>query len=151
MDSVPVIARGRNAAVFLPPVVEAARPLLAAIPARPVLLLAPDADRAGALATLIDARAVSGLARAEQRLRQGPPDSLGAGLADALALLHRSALVPSAYTAVVVAWPEQLDAEGKEALEAVMAECSKDAQRVILTSDTGPAALQLIERYAFRR
>ena len=151
MDAVPVIARGHNAAVFLPPVVEAARPLLAAVAARPLLLLAPDADRAAGLASLVDgALAVTGLARAEQRLKQAVPDSLGAGLADALALLHRSALAPAAFKAVVIAWPEQLDAEGREALEAVMAECDRDAQRVILTSDTGPAGLQLTERYAFK-
>ena len=151
VDAVPVLARGHNAAVFLPPVVEAARPLLAAIAARPLLVLAPDTDRAAQLSALLDGvTAVTGLARAEQRLRRGTPESLGMSLADALALMHRSALAPAGFAAIVLAWPEQLDAEGKEALATVMAEADKEAQRLILTSETGAPGQQLIERYAFK-
>jgi hypothetical protein len=151
VESVPVIARGRNVAVFLPPVTEAALPLIQAAPKRPMLILAADADRAIALASGLEgAFAVSSLTRAQQRLGAALPDILLLGVLDAVALLRRSALTPSAFAAVVLAWPEQLDEEGEQALELVMAECDKDAQRIILTSQTGPATDRLLERYAFK-
>ena len=151
MDAVPVIARGHNAAVFLPPLTEAALPLLQAVPRRPTLVIAPDADRAVALASsLPEAFAVSGLARAQRKLSGDPPPLLAVGAGDASALLRRSSLRPAAFQSVVIAWPEQLDEEGMAALEAVMAECDKDAQRLVVTSDTGSAAERLIERYAFK-
>lgn len=151
MESIPVIARGHNVAVFLPPVFEAALPLLQAAPRRPMLVLAADADRAVALSHGLEgAFAVSSLARAQQRLTSELPAVFLIGVHDALALLKRSALVPSAFAAVCIAWPEQLEDDGAQALEAIMAECEKDAQRIILTSDTGPASRRLVERYAFK-
>jgi hypothetical protein len=151
VDAAPLIARGRNAAVFVPPVTEAALSCLQAVTRRPMLVLTPDADRAGPLAdALAGAFAVSGLARAEQRLADEVPEIVVAGVPEALALLKRSALKPGAFLAVVIAWPEDLDEEGHAALESVMSEGDKDAQRLILTADTSAAADKLVERYAFK-
>lgn len=151
MESVPVIARGHNVAVFLPPVTEAALPLLSAAPRRPMLILTADADRAVALSHGLDGGfAVSSLTRAQQRFGAAIPDIVLIGVLDAMALLRRSALSPSAFGAVVIAWPEQLDEEGEQGLESVMSECDKDAQRIIFTSQTGPATARLVERYAFK-
>jgi hypothetical protein len=151
VESVPVIARGRNVAVFLPPITEAALPLLQAAPKRPMLVLTADADRAVALSHGLDgAFAVSSLTRAQQRLGAAIPDVVLIGVLDAVALLRRSALSPAAFGAIVLAWPEQLDEEGEQALESVMAECDKDAQRIVLTTQTGPSSNRLVERYAFK-
>lgn len=151
MDAVPVIARGHNVAVFVPPVTEAALPLLLAAPGRPMLLLTADPDRAVSLASGIPgAFGTSSLTRAQKRLGQATPDVTAIGVLDAMALLRRSALQPAGFRAVAIAWPEQLDEEGSQALESVMAECDKDAQRIILTSETGPATGRLVERYAFK-
>ena len=50
----------------------------------------------------------------------------------------------------MLAWPEQLDEEGREALGAVMAETPRDSQRMILTAAPGPDLDALLERYAFK-
>lgn len=150
MDAAPVIARGHNVAVFVPPVTEAALSLLQVAEKRPMLILAADADRAVSFASWDAVFAVSGLTRAQQRLSAGVPDVLAIGVLDALALLRRSALQLSAFSAVVLAWPEQFDEDANSALENLMAECDKDAQRVLFTSDTGAASGRLIERYFFK-
>jgi hypothetical protein len=116
-----------------------------------MLILAADADRAVSLASGMDgAFAVSSLTRAQQRFGAALPGIVAIGVLDAVALMRRSALTPSAFAAVVLAWPEQLDEEGDQALESVMAECDREAQRIILTSQTGPATTRLVERYAFK-
>ena len=152
MDAAPVIARGHNLAVFVPPVPAAAAPHLQAIPEhRPTLILTADADRAVALAAVhAPAFAVSGLARAARRLAAGAPETLAVAAADALRLLQRSQLKCAEFQTVVLAWPEQLDAEGNEALGAVMAETARDSQRMILTAVAGPDLDALLERYAFK-
>ena len=152
MDAAPVIARGHNLAVFVPPVPAAAAPHLQAIPEhRPTLILTADADRAVALAAVhAPAFAVSGLARAARRLAAGAPEALAVAAADALRLLTRSQLKCAEFQTVVLAWPEQLDAEGNEALGAVMAETARDSQRMILTAVAGPDLDALLERYAFK-
>ncbi len=157
MDAAPVIARGHNLAVLLPPVPAAAAAYLQAIPdTRPTLVLTADADRAAAfldvpaLPTARAALAVSGLARAQRLLARGLPALLFVSAADALRLLKRSALRAAAFRTVVLAWPEQLDEEGREALEAVMAEADRDSQRMILVAAAGPGTEALIERYAFK-
>lgn len=149
MDAGPVIARGHNVAVFVPPVTEAALPVLQAATRRPMLILTPDADRAVSLAFWDAVFAVSALARAQQRLSGGPPDIMAIGAADALGLLRRSSLQPAGFTAVVIAWPEQFDEDASAALEALLAECDKDAQRILLTADSGTAS-RVIERYLFK-
>ena len=154
MDASPVIARGHNLAALVPPVPAAAAPFLQAIPEhRPTLVIAADADRAVALhdaAPRAGALAVSGIARAQRRLATGLPSCLSVGATDALLLLKRSALKTPEFQTVVLAWPEQLDDEGREALEAVMAEAARDAQRIILASAASPEIEALIERYAFK-
>lgn len=154
MNASPVVARGHNLAALIPPVPAAAAPYLLAIPeTRPTLVVTADADRAVALldaAPRAAGLAVSGLARAQRRLAAGLPACLAVSAADALQLLERSALRAAEFQTVVLAWPEQLDDEGRAALEAVMAEAARDAQRLILVSAAGPDTEALIERYAFK-
>ena len=154
MDASPVVARGHNLAALIPPVPAAAAPYLLAIPeSRPTLVVTADADRAVAVldaAPRAAGLAVSGLARAQRRLAAGLPGCLAVSAADALQLLERSALRAAEFQTVVLAWPEQLDDEGRAALEAVMAEVARDAQRLILVSVAAPETEALVERYAFK-
>lgn len=154
MDASPVITRGHNAAVFVPPVTEAALPYLDLITDRRTLVVTADADRAVALAAPGRAGparfAVSGLARAARRLAADPPAVVCLGAADGLALLKRSALKPLEFRTIVIAWPEQLDEAGAAALEALLSESDREAQRLILTAQPGAVLDRLIERYAFR-
>jgi hypothetical protein len=159
VDAAPVISRGHNVAAFVPPVTEAALPYVLQIDDRRTIVITADADRAVAFANALESGlvalgkshlAISGLARAERRLAAGEPDVLLAGAADAVVLLRRSLLKPAAFGAIVVAWPEQLDEEGAAALEALLAECDRDAQRIIVSGEPGSALDQLIERYAFK-
>jgi ATP-dependent RNA helicase DeaD len=158
VDAAPVIARGHNVAALIPPVPEAALPYLLAIADRRTLVLTPDASRAVALADALVAAgrdaagivAVSGLARAARRLAPGMPVFALAGVEDAAALLRRSALKAAEAQTLVLAWPEELDEEGAAALEAVLAECDKEAQRLLFASTPGPAVDTLMERYAWK-
>ena len=154
MDAAPVIVRGHNLAVFVPPVPAAAAATIRAIPEhRPTLILTADSDRAVALAAACGragSLAVSGLARARRLLAAGGPELLFVGAADAVALLRRSQLKCAEFQTVVLAWPEQLDEEGQGALSTVMAEASRDSQRMILTAVPGPGLDGLLERYAFK-
>ena len=158
MDAAPVIARGHNVAVLIPPVVEAALPYLLAISARPALVLTPDAARAVALARALEGAgrpgeeivAVSGLARAARRLATGTPAVLLLTVQDAAVLLQRSTLKPAEAKTVVLAWPDELEPEGGAALEAVMAECDKEAQRLLFVAVPGAAVDALLERYAWK-
>lgn len=159
MDATPVIARGKSAAALVPPVTEAALPYIQAAPPGRILVLLADADRAVSLAESAAAWAasnarsligVSGLSRAAKRLAASPPDVVAAGIADALSLIKRSVLRPAEFTTIIIAWPEQLDDSGASALETVMAELDRDAQRIILTAEAGPSTDQLIERYTFK-
>ena len=157
MDAAPVIARGHNLAALLPPVPAAAVPYLLAIAdTRAALILTADADRAVALhdaaaaAGARPAMAVTGLARAQRLLARELPGLLFVAATDALRLLQRSALRADAFGTVVLAWPEQLDDEGREALEAVLADVARDSQRMIWVSAAGADTEALIERHAFK-
>ena len=158
MDAAPVITRGHNVAALIPPVTEAALPYLLTIPDRRTLVLTPDAPRAVALAEALVAAgrdaagivAVSGLARAARRLAPGMPAFVLAAADDAAALLRRSALKPAEAQTLVLAWPEELDEEAAAALEAVLSECDKEAQRLLFASIPGPAVDALLERYAWK-
>jgi len=158
VDAAPVIARGHNVAALIPPVTEAALPYLLGIPDRPTLVLTPDAARAVSLASALEAAgrpaagvvAVSGLARAARRLAPAFPAFALSAVEDAAALLRRSALKAAAARTVVLAWPDELEPEGTAALETVMAECDKEAQRIILASVPGPELDELMERYAWK-
>jgi len=151
VDAVPVIARGHNVAACLPPVAEALSPLLAAVPRRPLLVLTADRDRA------LECVRTSGLTDATVASAGAPgasyPTERSAvfiGIADALDLVGRSSLRTAEFAAVVLAWPEQMDSDGSTALGAVMAECDRDAQRLIVTAAVGAPTDQLVERYAFK-
>jgi len=158
VDAAPVITRGHNVAALIPPVTEAALPYLLTIPDRRTLVLTPDAPRAVALAEALVAAgrdaagivAVSGLARAARRLAPGMPAFVLAAADDAAALLRRSALKPAEAQTLVLAWPEELDEEAAAALEAVLSECDKEAQRLLFASIPGPAVDALLERYAWK-
>jgi ATP-dependent RNA helicase DeaD len=154
VDAAPVIARGHNLAIVVPPVPAAAVPYLLAIPdRRATFVVTADADRAAALAAALPrgpSLAVTGLARAQRKLATGAPDFLFASAPDALALLSRSALKVAEFQTVVLAWPEQLDEPGREALESVMAETARDAQRMVLTASAGPVVESVLERYAMK-
>jgi hypothetical protein len=158
VDAAPVISRGHNVAALIPPVTEAALPFLLPIQDRRTLVLTPDAARAVALGAALEAAgrasqdvvAVSGLARAARRLATATPAFLLVGVEDALALLHRSALKPAEAQTVVLAWPEELEPEATAALEAVLSECDKDTQRIVLAALPGPALDALLERYAWK-
>ena len=154
MDAAPVIVRGHSLAVFVPPVPAAAAPCILAIPEhRPTLILTADADRAVALAAACaraGSLAVSGLARARRLLGAGQPELLFVGVVDAVALLGRSQLKCAEFQTVVLAWPEQLDEEGRDALSTVMAEVPRDSQRMVLTAAPGADLDGLLERYAFK-
>jgi ATP-dependent RNA helicase DeaD len=153
VDAAPVIARGHNLAVLVPPVTAAALPCLRAIPEhRPTLVITPDGDRAVALSLEAPRAsiAVSGLSRAQRRLAAGVPAFLFVSAVDALALAKRSALRTADFQTVVLAWPEQLDDDGREALETVMAETARDSQRMILSAAPGPDVEAWIDRYAFK-
>ncbi len=156
MDAAPVIARGHNLAILVPPVPAAALACLQAIPEdRPTLVLTADADRAAALADADPAPrrstlAVTGLARAQRLLARGLPAAVYVSAGDALQLLKRSALPAAEFRTVVLAWPEQLDEQGREALEAVLAEVDRESQRMILVGTAGAEVEALIERYALK-
>jgi ATP-dependent RNA helicase DeaD len=154
VDAAPVIARGHNLAVLIPPVAAAALPYFQAIPeSRPTLVVTADADRAVALLEACPrgaSLAVSGLARAQRRLAAGLPRFLLVSAGDAVGLLKRSALRATEFQTIVLAWPEQLDQEGSEALETVMGEVDRDAQRLILVGAAGAETEALIQRYAFK-
>lgn len=150
MDAVPVVGRGHNVAVLVPPVLRVLRPLLEAVPRRPLLILAASTERALDIAALAGP---AGVAVAVARPREPYPGehaALALGAGEAVALLTASALHPAAFAAVVLAWPEELDEDGATALATVMAECDKDAQRIVVTADAGEATRGLVDRYAFK-
>jgi ATP-dependent RNA helicase DeaD len=72
-----------------------------------------------------------GSVRASRHLAAGTIDVLVAAPATALALHSRSALKIDELTSVVLAWPEEWDAD--EALTLLLGEMGKDAQRLMLT------------------
>jgi len=154
VDAAPVIARGHNLAVLIPPVPAAALPYLQAIPeTRPTLVVTADADCAVSLLGSCPrgpSLAVSGVARAQRQLAAGLPSFLLVSACDALSLLKRSALRAAEFQTVVLAWPEQLDEEGHAALETVMGEIARDSQRMILVGAAGAETEALIQRYAFK-
>lgn len=152
MDPVPVIARGNNAAVLLAPVTEALQVLLRAVPGRPILLLAGDRDRALelALGCGIEGAVVATAGSRASAAALGSVPALAVSAADALDLVGRSNLHPAEFRAVVLAWPEELDQQGAEALGAVMAECDREAQRLVVVAACGPQVERLVERYAFK-
>jgi len=150
VDAVPVVGRGHNVAVLVPPVSRALRPLLEAVPKRPLLIIAASTERALDLATAAGELGVAVAAAKPREPYPGEHSAIAVGAGEAMALLGASALHPAVFAAVVVAWPEELDEEGRSSLAAIMAECDKDAQRLFVTAEAGAATRELIERYAFK-
>jgi len=150
VEAVPVVARGHNVAAFIPPMPRALGPLLAAVPAHPLLILTSSQDRALDVASAAAPLQVVVADTAPAAPLPGDVAAVAAGLADALGLLRASALRVADFAAVVLAWPEEFDAEGQEALEAVMAEADKQCQRLIATAVSDERIRHLIERYAFK-
>ena len=152
MDAVPVIARGHNVAVLLPPITEALAPVLQAVARRPLLVLASTRERAWELPPAADLGEdqvpVAAFRTGVEPVHAGRAVSLG--VAEALSRLRASRLHLSAFASIVLAWPEELDEDGRAALEAVMAECDRDAQRVIVTAEPDEALASLIDRHAFK-
>jgi ATP-dependent RNA helicase DeaD len=90
--------------------------------------------------------------RALRVLRRAPAHILVA-TPDVLAELMQSAAVKLHDVKVaVLAWVDELDSKGTQALESVMTEVPKDAARVIVASggDAAGGVEQLVERYARR-
>jgi ATP-dependent RNA helicase DeaD len=157
----PALARHGNAVVAVPPAPRRAVPALAGIAAavasvrgRALILAQPALVEplAVAIAPMLAAaglRSVTALggARAARALAAGEVDVLVTSPATALALHTRSALAIDAFTSVTLAWPEDWDAD--EATTLLLADISRESQRLILTSH--PAGVSdLVERHARR-
>jgi hypothetical protein len=160
-DVVPAIARGGSAALHVPHAPAYAGPALAALVSAlgaveggRALLLCPDAEvatwrdlvAAVTAGSTLRSEGALGPARVLRRLRDGTLDILVASPTTALTLQSRSALKADTLTALVFAWPELLAAQD-DAIAAVVADCPKDAQRLVVTADPAAAA-PFIERYA---
>ena len=157
----PTVSRHGNAVIAVPPTPARAAPALAGVVAavtasrgRALVLAAPAlvgpvGREIARLATDTALRIVTatGPARAARRLADGTLDILVASPATALALHTRSALRIDAFTSLVLAWPEDWDAD--EAVTVLLAELPKEAQRLVLTGDP-LAVVELVERHVRR-
>jgi hypothetical protein len=159
-EGLPTAARGHNLVVVAPPAPPYAAPALAGLltrlgPAGLGLALCPAAqlDEWGALANGLGREVglrihvAHGAARALRRLREGAVDLLIATPDTTLDLQRRSALRLDRIAGVLLAWPEQWEAEAS--LTPLMQDLSKDTQRLVLTALPSRAA-DLVERYARR-
>lgn len=99
------------------------------------------ADAAGRIGPRSPAHGLGGLARARRLLAAGAVRTLVCTPADAVALARQSALALSTVRRVIVGWPEQsLATDPAGPLDTVLAE-SRDAQRLIVTTDERLPAL----------
>lgn len=160
-DTVPTAARGHNLALAWPPAARYAAPALAGMMSaqlaeqrRALILVPPHALAEWAELALSLSRA-AGLpavvahtaSRATRRLADPDLRVLITSPATALSLLERSALKADQLGHIVLAWPEQFDAD--EALAALMQDVPADAQRIVVLA--APAAGHpVVERYARR-
>src|SRR5690606_15527284 len=121
------------------------RALILAAPA----MVAPVAHALAGFCRAADLRLVSatGPARATRHLTADTVDILVTSPAVALGLHTRSALGIDRITAVVLAWPEDWDAD--EATTVLLGELARDAQRVLLTGDL-IRVTRLVERHFHR-
>lgn len=161
IDALVPIVRGTSVVSVLPPVPATAAPIAAAILSglssrggRVLVLTAPAlVGEWGAMMAAITAgtpwriEAARGPARAGRRIKADEVDVVIAAPETALTLLTRSALAPDAVTTIVLAWPEDWDAE--EAVTVLLQDLPKDAQRVVITARPEQAGA-LVERYARR-
>lgn len=144
---IPTIARHGNAVIAVPTSPAQAVPALAGVVAaihasqgRALVLTAPAlvgpiGRQLGELTrdTAMQVVSATGPARAARRLADGSVDLLVASPATALGLLTRSALATDRFTSIVLCWPE--DWADDEAVTLLLADLSREAQRVILTAD----------------
>jgi ATP-dependent RNA helicase DeaD len=159
-EAIPTALRGHPVVLLTPPTARWMAPALGAAFTRltpggglqavilaPATLQSEIGSVAGRLAAPLGLRvlAASGLGRASARLQEAGPDILVAAPDIALALLGRSALHTDGVVLAVVAWPEL--AESDAALEAVLPELPRDAQRLGFSSRAAGVA-DLVARWA---
>ncbi|MGH7524541.1 MAG: DbpA RNA binding domain-containing protein [Gemmatimonadales bacterium] len=160
-EIVAAVARGGNVVAVLPPSPAWGDPIIATLlgdgTGGPVLILAAPAsvgEWAVAVGSMIEtiARPLAvDVLREPHRATKSPAhaaDIVIASPVSALASHERSALRPDRFRAIVFAWPEYWRAD--DAVAAILQDCSREAQRVVLTGRTTAldAANGLIERYA---
>ncbi|HEX3236292.1 MAG TPA: DbpA RNA binding domain-containing protein [Gemmatimonadales bacterium] len=159
-EAAPTAARGHNLVGLTPPAPAYAAPALAGLLSRLgsgqsglVLCSAVQLEDWGALVhslaaeTGIRVQVAHGTARAMRRVRAGTVDLLVTTPETALALHTRSALRLEALGSVLLAWPETW--EEPESLAPLMADLSKESQRIVLSGAPDRVA-DLVERYARR-
>src|SRR5690606_16419825 len=107
---------------------------LQALVLAPSALLADLGEVTGRLAAPLGLRVLvaGALGRAAARIQAAAADVLVVTPDTALALLHRSTLPTDALALVALAWPELATADA--ALEAVLPDLPRDAQRLAFTS-----------------
>lgn len=88
--------------------------------------------------------------RALRTQRARPAQVLVATPEVLVALIREAVLKLDGVRAVVLAWVEQLDHGGTQALETLMGDAPKEAPRIVLASAPSPEADALVERYARR-
>ena len=125
-----------------------------------MLVITPDAEVAAAisgaavrLAEPIGLRIlpVTSASRGGRLLRARPAHLVVGPPAELLALVQSTALKVDTVRAIVLAWVDAiLDAEGGDALEALLTDAPKGAARVIVAAELTPAVEAIIERYARR-
>jgi hypothetical protein len=118
---------------------------MAPVVAQRVLVLTPDADTAVMIASTIgrdDVLAATSVARASRvtppQIVIGPPETI-------VGLMARSRIKLDGVTALVLAW-----VGASPALEAVLVDVPKDADRTIVATGATPEVEALVERYARR-
>lgn len=146
----------RAAASVLGPVLDRIQP---EVDATQLLVVTGDVDAAAGIA----GRLVAGEGRRDLRIlgatdtrravrtqRAHPAQVLVATPEVLVALLREALLKLDGVRAVVLAWVEQLDHTGTQALETLLGETPKDAPRIVLASAPSPEVDALVERYARR-
>jgi ATP-dependent RNA helicase DeaD len=157
-EAAPTAARGHNLVAVTPPVPSYTSPAVAGLFSRldggaRALILVPAAqlDEWAALVhrlargTPLRVHVARGTARAMRQLRADVLDVVVATSETALTLVSRSALRMEGVGSLLVAWPELMT--GEDSITPLMQDLSKDAQRVVYTSEAERVGT-LVERYA---
>lgn len=161
-DVVPVVVRGGNVVVVLPPAPAWADPIMAALlgsrpsGAGPILVLAAPAavgEWAVTIGAVTESASIQIDVAREARGATGKTgnrrcDVVIASPATALDRHTQSALHPEQFRAVVFAWPEEWQAD--DAVTALLQDFPRDAQRIVLTArpERIDGAAGVVERYA---
>jgi hypothetical protein len=155
-EAVPTVARGHNLVAVTPPAPAYATATLGALLSRHAakldLLLVPSVqlDEWGTLVHVLGGegglrvQVTRGAARAMRYLKADGLDVLVATPEIAHTLVTRSALQMETLGSFLLAWPEMLD---QDAITPLMQDLTKEAQRIIYTSEPEQAD-SLVERYA---